>query len=125
MLSLDSNMKQALENIVEKGKEIGRRSLEFVKNNAKVLAMVGGLAVVGYAFDKTTPKAYGAEISIKNYTSNSSFGKGILYTRTFVDANEVYDIHDGHFGSLPNQNELEISSNEPEFRAGVNAKLRC
>jgi len=93
-----------------------KRKIKFRKGLERILA--SGIIFFGGLVGITSA----SEILAKNYTPASGFGKGMMYNKTFADANEGFDYHDGSFNPLPDENELEISSNEPGFKARINAK---
>jgi|SRR3989338_2595986 len=88
-------MKQTLEKIVSKVKEVGKESWKAVKDNAKVLALGTALAIGG--------AAYGGEIKIYNSdgVSGNGVGGSIMYNQNIQDANELYDIYDAPWSGAP------------------------
>jgi len=69
--------------------------------------------------------ANATEIQIANCTpqpTNPKIDNMGAYFEARDDANEKYDVYDGSFLGSPYDYALEISSNEPGFKASVNAK---
>jgi len=107
-------MKQTLENFLNELKQIG-------KNIAKYpIRSFFAFSMPFFAVESLR----GAEILICNSLTptDPNIENMIAYFRTFPDANEGKDNHDADFIGSPCDNAMEISSNEPGFRARINAK---
>jgi hypothetical protein len=120
-----SKLEKIINSVKETAKKAGKTAIDFCKDNAKTLSMIGSLAVAGYFIDKNMDKVYADgdwEVKITNYTPDTSYNFTTLFTRGWSDANEAGDYHDGHYADGPDTKVLETSSNEPGFRAAINAK---
>lgn len=80
---------QTLQNNLSKITDGFKHGLKFVKDNAKVGAMIIGLSAGVYFVGKTTPKAYGGELRVYNRSDVVTYGNS--YLKHIEGATESYD----------------------------------
>jgi len=103
-------MKFKLENILNSVKKVGKRSLDFAKENAKIGVMLTSLGLGAYFMNQTSQEAKAGVIGIGNTSSVSGIGKSSLILKNISGANELIDGSDGYFTPSPYTDALEIFS---------------
>jgi len=128
-------MKRRLENILDKGKEMGRKSLEFVKDNAEIVVMIGAGFVGGYLIDKAVPEVNAADIQVYNWTTTTGVNPSSMDVLIREGYNEgyVHNLEDVSLASPPSpalEIYSEVEGNElsgnglPLNTPGADVKLR-
>ncbi len=102
-------------------------AITFVKDNAKIVAMIVGLGAGAYFADKYMDKANASNIQIENYgsISNGQFFYDVphdfAHMQNRADANEMFDVYDTDYYYDFWNNGLEVYFEPYGTRLGVNA----